>query len=70
MSRKQQNNAREVLKNIPSVDEILNEFHSDIPIKFFKFHINKILFKIREDVLNGKEIKNIKDYAMKKINKC
>ena len=63
------NNTREVLRNIPSVDEILSEFHLDIPINFFKLHVNKILSNIRKDILDGKKIKNIREYTMDKINK-
>ena len=45
-------NTREVLKNIPSIDEIIKKFtfsNSLIPIDFFKFHINKELNNIRND---------------------
>ena len=45
-------NAREVLRSIPSVDEILSEFHLDIPINFFKLHVNEILSNIRKDILD------------------
>ncbi len=69
MNNKSKNNAREVLRNIPSIDEILSEFHLDIPINFFKLHVNKILSNIRKDILDGKKIKNIRKYTLDKINK-
>ena len=68
MSSSYKNNAREVLKNIPSVDEILNEFQYSIPTKYFKYYINKILTEVRAELISGKKIKNIRDYTMNKIN--
>ena len=67
MSKKKTNDTREVLREIPSIDEILNEFHLSIPVDFFKYHINKILSNIRIEILNGKKITNVKQYTMNKV---
>ena len=62
------NDAREALKQIPSIDEIFNQFHLSIPQDFYKFHINNILSQIRKEILEGKKIKNIRAYVMKQID--
>ena len=68
MSSNHKNNTREVLKNIPSVDEILYEFQYSIPVKYFKYYINKVLIEVRQELIDGKKIKNIRGYTMNKIN--
>jgi len=67
MKKKLNNDAREALKKIPSVDEILNDFHLPVPLDFYKFHINKILNQVREEILVGKKKSNIKKYVFDKI---
>ena len=63
-------NTREVLKNIPSVDEIINEFQSaNTPLKFLKYSINIVLSQIRKDLLDGLKVINIKKYTFNEINK-
>ena len=59
------NKVREALKSIPSVDEILNQFKLNsltIPAAFSKFHINKLLKKIRSDFKNELFIDNPKSH--------
>ena len=64
------NNTREVLKNIPSVDEIINRFQSsDTPLKFLKYSINIVLSNIRKDLLNDLKVNDIKKYTFNEINK-
>ena len=46
MKEKFENIAREALKKIPSVDEILNDFNLPIPLDFYKYHINILLGKV------------------------
>ena len=54
---------REALKSIPSVDEILSNYNSlTIPVSFLKFHINKILKKIRYDFQNELFLDNPKSH--------
>ena len=61
MNKNNQKNTREVLKNIPSVDEIIRKFQSsNTPLKFLKYSINNLLSIIRQEVLEGKELVNIK----------
>ena len=40
MKNKLKNDAREALKQIPSIDEIFNHFHLPIPQDFHKYHMN------------------------------
>ena len=64
-------NTREVLKQIPSIDEILKKFiHSpiSIPIDFLKFNINKELQIIRNDFKKGLNIENPKSYINNKMD--
>ena len=61
-------NAREALKQIPSVDELLNKYQLNIPIPFFKYHLNTILEKIRIDISKNKINKNIKKYTHSKVS--
>ena len=69
MSAKQ-NKVREALKNIPSVDEIINKFQiTDTPLKFLKYSINIELSNIRTKILAGENINDIKKYTFNKINK-
>ena len=64
------NNAREVLKDIPSVDEIMNKFQStNIPLKFLKSSVSTILSSIRKDLLNNLKVNDIKEYTFNEINK-
>ena len=64
------NNTREVLKNIPSVDEIMNKFQStNVPLKFLKSSVNNILSSIRKDILNNLKINNIREYTFNEIEK-
>ena len=67
--KKQNKNVRETLKNIPSIDEILSTYQLNVPSSIFKTYINNILDKIRNDIINGKEIKNIKVYINNKVKK-
>ena len=65
-------NTREVLKNIPSIDEIIKKFtfsNSLIPIDFFKFHINKELNNIRNDFKKGLLVDSPKIYIDDRISK-
>ena len=58
-------NTREVLKKIPSIDEILKRFTSSsesVPIDFLKFNINRELQDIRDNFIKGLNIKNPKSY--------
>ena len=65
-----QNKVREALKNIPSVDEIINKFQiTDTPLKFLKYSINIELSNIRTKILAGENINDIKKYTFNKINK-
>ena len=65
-----QNKVRETLKNIPSVDEIINKFQiTDTPLKFLKYSINIELSNIRTKILAGENINDIKKYTFNKINK-
>ncbi len=60
-------NIREILKNIPSVDDILKKYPNSLPKPFFKYHINILLNKIRKEVLNGFKIKNLNKYTNDKV---
>ena len=63
-------NTREVLKNIPSIDQIIKKFvNSDlsIPIDFLKFHLNKELNAIRNEFKKGLSVKNPKNYIDERI---
>ena len=61
---------REALKNIPSVDEIINKFQSyNTPLKFLKYSINNLLSSIRNEVLDGKDLTDIRDYTFDKVEK-
>ena len=65
-----QNKVREALKNIPSVDEIINKFQSyNTPLKFLKYSINNLLSSIRNEVLDGKDLTDIRDYTFDKVEK-
>ena len=70
MNKNNQKNTREVLKNIPSVDEIIRKFQSsNTPLKFLKYSINNLLSIIRQEVLEGKELIDIRDYTLDKVDK-
>jgi len=70
MNNNKNNNTREVLKNIPSVDEIINRFQSsNTPIKFLKYSVNIILSNIRKDLLDGIQIDDITKYTFNEIDK-
>ena len=63
-------NTREVLKKIPSIDEILKRFSNSsnsIPIDFLKFNINKELQDIRSKFKKGLNIKNPQTYIDNRI---
>tara|TARA_Y100000996_G_scaffold150308_1_gene115750 strand:- start:558 stop:1946 length:1389 start_codon:yes stop_codon:yes gene_type:complete len=63
-------NVRETLKHIPSIDEILIELPlNSIPQEFYKLHINRILSVVRQEVLNGDSISDIRKYCLKLIKK-
>ena len=52
-------NTREVLKKIPSIDEILKRFTSSsesVPIDFLKFNINRELQDIRDNFIKGLKV--------------
>ena len=64
-------NTREVLKKIPSIDEILKRFSNSsqlIPLDFLKFSINKELQVIRNDFKKGLHIEKPKSYIDNKIS--
>ena len=63
---------REVLKKIPSIDELLHRFsNSDIsvPIDFLKFHLNQELNTIRNDFKKGLNVENPSSYIEERISK-
>jgi len=60
-------NAREALKQIPSIDEILIEFPLSVPIVFYKYHINKVFNQIRNEINSGFISENIREYCFEKI---
>ena len=69
MNKNNQKNTREVLK-YPSVDEIIRKFQSsNTPLKFLKYSINNLLSIIRQEVLEGKELIDIRDYTLDKVDK-
>ena len=64
-------NTREVLKKIPSIDEILKRFSNSsnsIPIDFLKFNINKELQDIRSEFKKGLNINNPQTYIDNRIS--
>ena len=66
------NNTREVLKNIPSIDEVIRKFSDNfslIPIDFLKLKINNELNKIRSEFKEGLSVSNPKDYINNRILK-
>ena len=65
---KTNNNAREVFKKIPSVDQIIKNYQLEIPKDYFKYCVNLVLDEVRFDIHNGKEIDDIKLYVNDKIN--
>ena len=65
---KTNNNAREVFKKIPSVDQIIKNYQLEIPKDYFKYCVNLVLDEVRFDIHNGKEIDDIKLYINDKIN--
>ena len=65
---KTKNNAREVFKKIPSVDQIIKNYQLEIPKDYFKYCVNLVLDEVRFDIHNGKEIDDIKLYVNDKIN--
>tara|TARA_B110001454_G_scaffold45503_1_gene44612 strand:- start:4915 stop:6312 length:1398 start_codon:yes stop_codon:yes gene_type:complete len=70
MNNNKNNNTREVLKDIPSVDEIINKFQSsNTPIKYLKYSVNIILSNIRKDLLDGIQVNDIKKYTFNEIDK-
>ena len=67
MKKKINDTAREALKQIPSIDEIINEVHLSIPLDFYKYHINKILDQVRNEIIDGQSFANVKKYVLQKI---
>ena len=65
---KTKNNAREVFKQIPSVDQIIKNYQLRIPKDYFKYCVNLVLDQVRFDIQNGKDIDDIKLYVDNKIN--
>ena len=65
---KTNNNAREVFKKIPSVDQIIKNYQLEIPKDYFKYCVNLVLDEVRFDIQNGKEIDDVKLYVNDKIN--
>ncbi len=66
------NNTREVLKNIPSIDEFIRKFSDNfslIPIDFLKLKINNELNEIRSEFKEGLSVSNPKDYINNRILK-
>ena len=63
---KENNNVREALKNLPSVDELIKNHQYDIPLILFK-KINLVLDQVRKKILNGDDIGNIQKYIDDKI---
>ena len=66
--KKDNNNVREALRNIPSVDEVLNTYHPNVPLVLFKKNINLVLDSVRNEIVSGKKIKNLTSYIDTKIN--
>ena len=64
---KENNNVREALKNLPSVDELIKSHQYDIPLILFKKKINLVLDQVRKKILNGDDIGNIQKYIDDKI---
>ena len=64
---KENNNVREALKNLPSVDELIKNHQYDIPLILFKKKINLVLDQVRKKILNGDDIGNIQKYIDDKI---
>ena len=64
---KENNNVREALKNLPSVDELIKSHQYDIPLILFKKKINLVLDQVRKKILNGDNIGNIQKYIDDKI---
>lgn len=60
MNKKISVSVREALKKIPSIDEIINEFPISIPQDFYKLHLNILISNIRNQILNGEKIDDIK----------
>ena len=67
MKEKFENIAREALKKIPSVDEILNDFNLPVPLDFYKYHINILLDKVRQKIIDGKINNNVREYVFEEI---
>ena len=67
MKKKINDTAREALKQIPSIDEIINEVHLSIPLDFYKYHINKILDQVRNEIIDGQSFADVKKYVLQKI---
>ena len=66
MSNNKQN-IREILKEIPSIDDLLKKCPSTLPKSFFKYRLNTLLDKIRTQILEGLYIDNVQDYTNEKI---
>ena len=65
-------NTREVLKNIPSIDEFIRKFSDNfslIPIDFLKLKINNELNKIRSEFKEGLSVSSPKDYINNRLLK-
>ena len=62
---------REVLKKIPSIDELLHRFSNSeisVPIDFLKFHLNQELNLIRNDFKKGLNVENPSSYIEERID--
>ena len=61
---------RAALKEIPSVDEVI-ECNSDLlisaPYLYYLNKIRNILNKIRNDILEGKSFSNVREYSLKQV---
>ena len=64
MKKEISKSVREALKSIPSIDEIINQFPAPIPQDFYKFHLNHLISNIRNKILLGDEVHNVKEFIL------
>ena len=66
MSKNKQN-IREILKEIPSIDDLLKKCPNTLPKTFFKYHLNILLNNIRSNILKGVSIDDIQNHINEKV---
>ena len=62
---------QKLLKNIPSVDVILDKYENKLalaPYSLYLKSIRSILNEVRNEIKCGKKVQNIKEYTFNKIN--